>query len=176
MKKQMNSCSQINTEACPFSKMRVCQFDQCYLPDNNKRFCFQLAYLFIGLGVLVKNPSEFTFFSLLLYTAPILLDLISTDLKGKLFKGLRIGYIVFNGIIVTFCLLGVFGFLTDENTVFKVVATSLVFPGLSIEKTKLAYPMMIDILIPVVLYVACPNKSMKKVIDFSIFSGKSDAT
>jgi len=43
----------------------------------------------------------------------------------------------------------------------------MVFAGIQIEKKVLLIPMVLDVLIPAVMYNACPSKRTKKIIEAS---------
>jgi len=66
-----------------------------------------------------------------------------------------------------FCLLGMFGLFIDNGGSFAVDSSAMVFAGIQIEKKVLLIPMVLDVLIPAVMYNACPSKRTKKIIEAS---------
>lgn len=144
---------------------RKCPYKECYLPDNNNKYWVQLVYLIISVAILIKNEKEFTFFSLLMFTAPILMDLTSTRFEGKLYNAIGNGYIILNTVIAVFCLLGMFGLFVDNGSTFSVDESAMVFAGAQMEKKTLLWPMVLDLLIPTVMYNACPSKRAKKILE-----------
>lgn len=144
---------------------RKCPYKDCYLPDNNNKYWVQFVYLIISVAVLIKNEKEFTFFSLLMFTVPIVLDLTSTSFNGWVYKVIGLGFIILNTAIAVFCLLGMIGFFVDDGSTFSVGTSVMVFAGKKFDKKLLLWPMVSDLFIPVVMYSACPSKRMKKVFD-----------
>ena len=61
----------------------ICPYEVCKLPQNNKHYLWQIAYMLIGLSVLFFRAEDFTFFQTFLFLAPVVLDLLNTSLKKK---------------------------------------------------------------------------------------------
>lgn len=145
---------------------RKCPFEECYLPDNNTKYIIQLAYLFASMLFLIKDSKEFTFFSVLMFVAPILLDLAYTTFKGKIYATLSTVFITVNACIAVFCFTGMFGFFVDSGETFAINANAMVWPGWEFDKKYLLIPMVIDLLIPIVMHKACPSKKSKAMVEF----------
>lgn len=143
-----------------------CPYEECYLPNNNVKYFVQLAYLIVSFLFLIKDSKEFTFFSLLMFVAPILLDLVYTHFRGKLYRTVSIFYIVINVAIGLFCFAGMFGFFVDMEEAFAVSETSLFLPKACFSKKVLLVPMALDLLIPAMMHKACPTKKSKAIVEF----------
>jgi hypothetical protein len=111
------------------------------------------------------DETEFTFFAILMFTVPVLLDLVSTELDGKLYIGISKIYITINTCLAIFSFAGMFGFFVDMGNVFAVAEKSMIFPGSSFSKKYLLLPLAVDVLIPVMMYHACPSKKTKRIIE-----------
>ena len=144
---------------------RSCPYRECFLPENNNKYWVQLAYLCVSMLFLISNEKEFTFFSLLMFTAPILLDLTSTTIDGILFKWIFWIFSAMNAVIAVFCVSGMFGVFEDAGSAFVVTGTSMLFPEMSIDKRLFLVPLILNVCIPVMMVFACPTKSSKKVVN-----------
>ena len=109
--------------------MPKCPYQECNLPENNNKYLIQFVYQCVSIFVLWKNYSEFAFFPIFMFTAPIATDLMTTKLQGKLFKAVRIGFLVFNAAFVVFSLAGLSGFFVNAGTNFSISNTSLILPN-----------------------------------------------
>lgn len=141
-----------------------CPYAECYLPDNNRKYWVQLVYLLVSILLLVKNPKECTFFSLLMFTAPILIDLSSTELRGKLYRVIQIVFLILNILLIVFCVAGLGGVILDNSKNFLVCSTAMFFSGQRIDKRFFLIPMFLDLLVPVVMFYACPSKKARGII------------
>lgn len=148
------------------SEERKCPYEECYLPDNNTKYLIQFAYLFASGLFLIKDSKEFTFFSVLMFVAPILLDLVYTRFKGKLYTIINWIYIALNSCIAVFCFAGMFGFFVDNCDSFAIADSAMVFSGLTFGKKLLLIPMVVDLLIPIMMHRACPSKKTKEMVEF----------
>lgn len=144
-------------------KGRRCPFKSCILPDNNARYWIQFIYLIISTTFLALDIKKFTFFTILMYTAPIVMDLTSTYSESKGYVFGKTVFLTLNALYVVFCIVGAGGFFVDMGESVKVVETSMVFAGRVISKYPLFYGLIPDIIIPVMMYFACPTKKTMKV-------------
>lgn len=135
-----------------------CPYEECGLPTSNWKYSVQAVYLLACFCVLIKNSIEFSFVSMGLFAAPILLDLCSTELFGKWFKGFRKIFISYNTVIICFCIFGIIGILQDNNNIFIVPSNALIFADYWISKTVFVVLLLPDLIVPLVLRVACPTK------------------
>jgi len=148
-----------------------CAYNECMLPDNNSKYLIQLFFLVISICFLFKSSSDFTFFAILMYTAPILLDLIYAGMQGSVFGLIKNIFIVFNAVIIAFCFLGLFGVVIDLGDKFQVIETALVLSAYSVEKKKFVYPMLFELLVPISMYIGSPNRNAKKAVEFVLKEG-----
>lgn len=151
---------------------KKCPYGECYLPDNNNKYWLQLAYLSISVLILIKDETAFTFFSLLMFTAPILLDLTSTKLNGKVYNVLNKIYILLNSVIAVFCFSGMFGLFVDNGTAFALSEGTILSAEMSMEKRYLLIPLVLDLIIPIIMHNACPSKNSKEIIEIVRQQGK----
>lgn len=124
-------------------------------------------YQCIGLFVLWKNTAEFTFFPIFMFSAPIVMDLVSTRLKGKLFKAMQIFFVCINVVLVIFCSAGISGLLVDSGANFAFADTSVVLQSVSFTKRFLVIPLLLDLIVPITMVYACPTKKMMETIKVS---------
>lgn len=150
---------------CNNSKQN-CPYEECYLPDNNVKYIIQFVYLIASGLFLIKKSEEFTFFSVFLFIAPILLDLVYTRFRGKLYTTINWFYIIINASIALFCFAGMFGFFVDGGEFFAVSGEAMVCAGKMFKKKCLLIPMTIDLLVPVMMHRACPSKKTKEMVEF----------
>lgn len=140
---------------------KECFYEECKLPKSNNKYGFQFVCFAISTMCFAKNPQQFTMISLLLYLFPIIIDLWTVELRPKALDYFRHGCVLVNSAI---CLIFVGGVLTgvmvDEGTAFKVLTTSMVLPGYTINKEVLWWITVWDLVIPVMFYVGLPNQKM----------------
>lgn len=154
-------------------KNRKCPFNECLLPDNNKKYVIQFIYLIVSAALLATDVSQFTFFSILMFTVPIVIDLASTDSKSKVYTVIRWLFLALNLLYVAFCIAGMGGFFVDKRESFEVVNTALIFPQKVIPKITLFYVLASDLVIPVMMLFACPTKKILKVQNLATKVGRS---
>lgn len=144
----------------------TCAYDSCMLPNSNKKFLIQLLYLTISVFFLFMNPSDFSFFAIFMYIFPIMLDLVTSEIKGTIFQVVRWLFVIPNAVAVVFCFLGLGGFFVDGGDMFSIIETSLIFPRQIIEKTQLVVPMILELFVPIVLYFGSPTRKRSRVLAF----------
>lgn len=140
----------INVNSCPY--------EECGLPASNWKYSVQAVYLLACFCVLIKNSIEFSFVSMGLFTAPILLDLCSTELVGKWFNGFKRFFVSYNTGIICFCVFGIIGILQDKNNIFIVPSNALIFANYWISKTVFVFLLLPNLIVPLVFRRACPTK------------------
>ena len=145
-------------------KERLCEYDTCYLPDNNNKYWLQFVYLLFSGLYLISDKTAFTFFALLMFTVPIILDLASSNFPVKLFRVINNFYLTVNSVIICFCGLGMVGVFIDTGDCFCFSEKSLLMPGMGFEKTILLVPLTVNMLIPVLMYNASPSKKTRWII------------
>ena len=147
-------------------KERKCPYNECYLPNNNIKYIIQLVYLAASALFLIKDCKEFTFFSVLMFIAPIILDLAYTTFKGKLYTTISYFFLFINSCIALFCFAGMFGFFVDNEVAFAINNNSMLWPGTIIDKKLLLIPMFVNLMIPMMMHKACPTKKTKAMVEF----------
>ena len=145
-----------------------CAYSECMLPSNNARYFVQLCYLILSILFLFKSSNEFTFFSIFMYSVPVLIDLLFCTMQGKIFTTIKYCFIVFNAVIILFCLLGLIGGLKDTGAEFQVVETSLILASLKIQKTKFIVPMLLELIVPCSLFFGSPNQRSMHIVESTI--------
>ena len=165
-KKTENGASMGNRNNRRNSNTIRCAYSECKLPNDNARFGIQFFYLFISVLFLFKDPKSFSFFAIAMYTVPILLDLAYSQLNGCVFKAIRVFFLVFNGCIVSACILGLFGFIVDNEDTFTVIKTSLVLADCSLKKAQLVVPLLLELVVPVIMFFGSPNKRSRNAIEY----------
>ena len=138
---------------------------QAALPETNTRFILQAVFLAFSLIFLLRDAKSFTFFAVLMFAAPILIDLCCFHTSSKLGRALRALYIVLNAAIVFMCALGLCGALIDSGDEFSTLATSMILPGLSFSKKHLVLPLLFEVGVPVTLHICSPSIAQNELID-----------
>ena len=145
-------------------KQTLCEYKECYLPENNNKYIVQFGYLLFSGIYLIADKEEFTFFSLLMFTLPIILDLVYNSFPVKLYKKINTLYLFINIVIGIFCFMGMVGIFVDSGDGFYFSDNSLLLPGKGFEKKYLLFPLCANMLIPIMMYYANPSKSTKWLI------------
>ena len=142
-----------------------CAYSECMLPLNNARYGVQFCYLLLSILFLFKSSNEFTFFSIFMYSVPILIDLLFSTMQGKIFTTIKFCFIVFNAAIIVFCLLGLIGVFIDTGAEFQVVETSLILASSTIRKTTFIIPMLLELIVPFSLLLGSPNQKSMHIVE-----------
>lgn len=148
-----------------------CPYEECVLPTSNWKYNAQAVYLIVSLGILCANRTAFSFVSIGLFAAPVLLDLCSTELFGKFYKAFKQVLAVYNTGILGACLCGIGGLLQDTGDMFVVPNTSVILANYWISKTVFVFLLLPDLIVPLVLCKACPTK--KTLVTEHIADSKS---
>ena len=138
--------------------LQDCPYNECYLPENNNKYLWQIGFLLVSLGVMIISPEQFNFFSIALYIAPVLLDLIDTSVDNKLLKGLRTLFTMLNSILLVFALLGMIHLIEDNGVSFSVIKSALLFSNFTIEKRWLAVALLCNLAVPGIFWIGAPSK------------------
>ena len=133
-----------------------CAYNECMLPNDNSKYAIQFFYLFVSIFFLFKSASSFTFFAILMYSAPILLDLAYSGMNNVFFKVVKCIF------LIVFCFLGLFGFAIDNGDSFQIASSSLILPNYYIKKVKLAKPLLAELIVPISMFFGSPNKKSNK--------------
>lgn len=138
---------------------------QATLPETNTKFILQAVFLAFSLIFLLSDAKSFTFFAILMFAAPILIDLCCCCTNSKLGRVLRVIYLVLNAAIVFMCVLGLCGALIDSGDAFSTLATSMILPGRSFSKKHLILPLLLEVGVPITLHVCSPSIVQNELID-----------
>lgn len=141
------------------SKKHTCAYKTCKLPRNNNRYYWQVAYLIIGIGFLISNEEDFTFFPLFTFVTPILIDLFDGKAYGKIARFIRKTFIVLNMVVIIFCISGWYGLFADDKTSFVVSETAMLFSGARFPKTIILWVIIADIVVPIMYSQSMPTRS-----------------
>lgn len=145
-------------------KETLCEYKECYLPENNNKYKVQFGYLLFSGVYLIADKTEFTFFSLLMFTLPIILDLVYNSFPVKLYKKINNFFLIVNIAIGIFCFMGMVGIFVDNGEGFYFSNNSLLLPGKGFTKEYLLFPLAANMTIPIMMYYANPSKSTKWLI------------
>lgn len=140
-----------------------CTYDVCQLPDNNKRFILQGAYILIGILVLFSRPENFTFFQTMLFTFPILIDVVCCGPTNPVSLTIRWIVGVIDVLITIACVLGLDGIVVQTPTCFRFVESMLLFGGAEISKNFIAVLLFLNLMIPIAYYHYSPCKNSAKI-------------
>ncbi len=145
-----------------------CAYGACMLPQDNKRYLWQLAYIVIGLGVLFFDAKSFTFFQTFLFVAPVLLDIAYVDIKrSKTLNGIRIFFWIYDSALVVMCILGIVGVLVDKGECFAISTTFLFCPGYSIQKNYIGIAIAINLMVPFILWIGAPCQRAMRILEIT---------
>ena len=137
--------------------------DDCMLPEKNTHYGVYLVYLLFCYFGLLQNNNSFTFASILMYLAPLFIDLLSIKAKAKTYMIFRRIFLWFNGIGLAFSGLGLLGFLVDNTTTFEVLQTAILFGELAVKKEIICWILLAEFAVPVILWFGRPTKEKCKV-------------
>lgn len=136
-----------------------CPYAVCQLPDNNKRYIFQFIYILVGILVLLSEPENFTYFQMLLFISPILMDVVCSGPKNPLAYFIRWAVGIVDAIIILICFLGLGGVIVQDTTSYSLIETMLLFGGIKFKKSVIATLLIVNLIIPVIYYTYSPCKA-----------------
>ncbi len=142
----------------------ICEYSHCWLPKDNKRYGWQLAYLIVSLCILLADKKNFTFFPIFLFIAPVFLDLMSSELKTATIEAIRKIFGLYNSVLLITCILGAAGFVQADEATFFIVSTSLIFPGKAVSKEIIGYILLPDLIVPIIFWIGAPCQKAKMVL------------
>lgn len=137
---------------------RFCYYDRCWLPKDNSKYLWQVGLLAISFIFLLQNITKFSFISIFLFILPVIVDIMTTELKSKAWTVIRCIFGVANGIIVIFCFLGFGNVIIDKGNCFALVSTYMFFSGLTVKKIDIAKVLAVDILVPFIFLISAPSR------------------
>lgn len=142
-----------------------CPYEECKLPENNRHYLWQIAYMLIGLGVLFFKVEDFTFFQTFLFLAPVALDILDARFITKALNIVRVVFGIFDAILLICCILGMFGVLQDTGKGFAVSQSFLYFSGVEIDKTIVGIIIAINLAVPILFYIGAPCQQTMRLLN-----------
>lgn len=137
----------------------TCHYGKCWLPQNNKKYWWQAGFLLLSLLVLLSVKSNFTFTNICLFIVPVMIDLVTTELKSKTWNLIRWLFRVLNGVLLIFCILGFMGVIVENKEYFALKDSFLFLENLpvkSVEKGFIGKFLWVDLIVPLVFCVGAP--------------------
>jgi hypothetical protein len=122
----------------------------------------QAIYIIIGLCVLLSSAETFTFFQLMLFTAPILIDIVCTNPGGLPMEIVRWGVGTIDAAIVVLSLLGLGGIVVLDADKVSFISTMLIFGGVSFSKEIVGGLLLVNLVVPVAYYHGSPCRPSSK--------------
>lgn len=141
-----------------------CLYGRCLLPKNNHRYLWQLAYIVIGLCVLLLSTESFNFFQLFLFIAPVLVDLLNTDLSTPTLRKVRIIFSILNAVILVCCFLGWSGIILDKGDYFSVAESFMFFAKMSIKKQYVGAIIAVNTIVPIIFWIGAPCQNAQRIL------------
>lgn len=141
-----------------------CSYEECMLPQNNIRYCWQIAYMLIGLGVLFFSKEDFTFFQTFLFLAPVVLDIFGASFTTNVLNRVRLVFGIFDAALLLSCLLGMFGILRDTGESFAVAESFLYFSGVEIKKTIVGIFIALNLAVPFMFWIGSPCQQTMQML------------
>lgn len=135
----------------------------CMLPKDNQKYGVQLIFLVFSIGCIFTNSSTFSSLAILMYVVPIVIDLWTFKAITRRYKLFRFVFLVYNSAFFLFSMLGVTNFIKDTGTTFMVNEESFFMAGVIIPKTTLAFFMLVELLVPVILIFGSPSQKTIKI-------------
>lgn len=141
-----------------------CKYDQCQLPDNNRRYILQAVYIVIGILVLCSSEETFTFFQMMLFTAPILIDIACANPGGLPLEIVRWFVGIIDAAIVILSVLGLGGVVTIDAEKVSFISTMVLLGGVSISKRLVSILLFTNLIVPIAYYVGSPCRSVGAMV------------
>lgn len=142
-----------------------CYYGRCWLPKDNKKYFWQMLIIGFSAIVLFIAEESFTFFPLLLFASPVMLDLVNTELKSKTYNVVRVLFEILNGVLLLCSFLGFAGVLVDTGSCFAFPSTFMFWPGLAIEKRCIGIISILDIAVPLIFWISAPCQKALRTLE-----------
>lgn len=140
-----------------------CPYDECKLSKNNFGYAAQGFFYFVSFFILIISFESFTPFNIALFTAPILCDLLFVDIDVKLFKAIRVVYVIIDLVIVAICLLTGAGFFVSSVQTIAVTSSALAFNEFQFPRWILITGIGLNMLVPLFLYMGVPSQRTRNI-------------
>ena len=147
------------------SKKPKCEYGECRLPKNNKKYLCQFCYMTMAILALAVSRAQITALAILLFVLPVLFDFIFNldDIEYLWYKHFcKIG-IITNSMVALFCF-GVFtGAIVDVGDAF-INAPASVLPSIYLQKDYVLLFCISDLIGPIAFWQGCTSQeTLQKV-------------
>lgn len=142
-----------------------CPYGRCWLPENNSKYWWQVFFLVISIFILLKNTTDFSFTTIFLFVFPIMVDIITTELKSKVCNVIRWFFGLANGILLICCILGFTGVIIDKGDCFALVSTFMIFKDMFVPKGTMAIALAVDTLVPFIFLIGTPSQKKLRTLE-----------
>lgn len=155
-----------------------CHYGRCWLPKDNSKYGWQMVFLVFSLFVLWKDVESFPFFPIFLFSAPVMIDILTTELNSKVCTVIRKLFGIGNAIVIVFCFFGFGDIILDNGDYFAFASTSMLLGQVSIRKTYIGIALALDILVPLVFFIGAPSQKTLHMleVDKRMTEGRGDKT
>lgn len=143
----------------------ACHYNRCWLPRDNSKYLWQVFFLAVSVILLFKKMEDFSFFPIFLFISPVMVDIITTELKSKVCTFIRWLFGIGNAVIFILCILGFAGIIVDEGNCFALVSTFIFFKKISVEKTFVGIALTLEILVPIVFFIGAPSQKTLHMLE-----------
>lgn len=139
-------------------RTRKCEYTECMLRDNNNNYILQFVYLLPATLVFILDVRQFTFFAIILYVAPIIIDTWCTNSNNPKLNIVIKAFFWVNLSIAVICFIGLSGIIENRDTYFVIGEFAADFSGKQLEKRACVKLFLADLAVPIMLYIGSPCK------------------
>ncbi len=139
------------------AKKRVlCEYDECKLPKNNKKYLCQAGYMTVAALGLAIGREQLNAVAILLFVTPVFFDFTynKDGINNRWFKQFCWAGMFANFIVGLFCFGVLFNVIIDTGVAFVTNPNSLMFP-INIKKEFILLFCCFDVFGPVAFYRGC---------------------
>lgn len=153
------------------NQRKLCLYNKCNLPKNNKRFLWQILYLIISVFTILK-PGQFSALTIFLFVFPILLDIynfdIATNNKDQLdFFIIKIVILIYKFFNISLLIISFLGlsniFIFNNNGDISFSKNMLIDFELVIPLNYTLFLLVADILFSLIMYFGAPCQAKAKL-------------
>lgn len=135
-----------------------CYYNRCWLPEDNSKYLWQIVFIVLSTFILLKDITNFSFIPIFLFVFPIMIDILTTELKSKVCTCIRWLFGVANVILLVCCVLGFFDIIIDAGDCFSLAPAFMLYNGITVKKVHIAKMLIADILVPFVFFISAPSR------------------
>lgn len=118
----------------------------------------------ISVAVLFNEIENFSFFPIFLFISPIIVDILTTELKSLTCTVFRWIFGIINAGLFVGCILGFAGVIIDTGDCFMLSRTFMFQNDILLKKTYVGIALVIDILVPFVFLIGAPTQKQKHTL------------